>query len=288
METSVGISSPLRLQKKSSNSQVRKKYKGALTYPVGLGMLHGYTNIRNDPAWAMPAWWCGTVLARTFPLASISHCHESSWTPTTLMVSLGADPNYLEKPDRWGTHLCRDCPCGTATPCCRKVQWRSPVTASVSSSTSSPPSSTDTALHRAIQFLKYLLEPAVPEAPAPPSTYRAGNYCQPLPVTPAEALKRSPRQAGRLSLAGWPGVRSGWHWRRGLIAGSRWDPFTWLPLGRGQALRAPGKTQRVWGYFYQGCLATHYLVRFIIVGCVDAFPWAQLLGSSRSVSCFPG
>jgi len=101
-------------------------------------------------------------------------------------------------------------------------------------------------LHWVVKFLKYLLKPVVPQAPSPfPHTQLkiTASLCHwPL----QEALNRSPLTNTEqwLSLAEWPPVRLAWHCRQGLIAGSRWDPFTWLPLGLHQTLCASGKTHR--------------------------------------------
>lgn len=51
--------------------------------------------------------WCS--LARTLPLASFFHSHESvqCCASRTLTVFVGPDPDYLEEPDRSGTPFVR-------------------------------------------------------------------------------------------------------------------------------------------------------------------------------------
>lgn len=201
------------------------------------------------------------------------------------MVAVGADPIYLEEPDRWGTAFV----CG-AVPCLSLLQEGSTAEPSVSSSTSSSPS-TDTG---ALQFLQYLLEPAVPEAPSPPFHIPSWKLLPAFASDPCRKHWTDPPWQTRSSSSAWPGDP---RWPGPDTAGRDWlqVPGETLPLGCPWHLAKPSVLQArhaVYGdgsprYFHQGCLATRYLFRLLIAGWVGAFPWAQLLGSSRSVSCFP-
>lgn len=105
METSIEISSPLRLKKKKRNLIPGFKKIQRSPYPVGLGIFHDCTIFKKWPSMsnACIVMWCD--LARTLPPASFFHLHESAQRSTsrTLTVLVGADPDYLEKPDGWGT-----------------------------------------------------------------------------------------------------------------------------------------------------------------------------------------
>lgn len=62
--------------------------------------------------------WCS--LARTLPLASFFHSHESvqCCASRTLTVFVGPDPDYLEEPDRSGTPFVHWIACMAWLPCC--------------------------------------------------------------------------------------------------------------------------------------------------------------------------
>lgn len=152
----------------------------------------------------MPALWCASFgqnipTGLSFPLPwviSALHTHNTDGVSGCWSQLSGETWQMRHSICVW------DCPGGPATPCCRSVQWQSPAWAPAH-----PHHHPLTqGLHRAVKFLKYLLEPAVPEAPSPlPCTYLAENYCQPLPVTPAGGTEPIPPDQGELSPAGWPG-----------------------------------------------------------------------------------
>lgn len=130
METSIEISSPLRLQKKSSNSQVWKKCKGALTYPVGPAMLHGYSIYKEWPCMsnACIVMWHNfgqnipTGLSFSIAMSCLSAVHPEHWRCQWVLI-----PIIWRNLTDEAQHLCTGLPawhchsllqeCSVAEPC---------------------------------------------------------------------------------------------------------------------------------------------------------------------------
>lgn len=148
-----------------------KKYKGALTYPVGLGILHDCTIFKKWPSMSnacIVMWYNfgqNITTGLFFPLTWVSSC----CTSRTLMVLVDADSHYLEKPNRWSTaFVYQICPCGMAAltvPAAEMFNDRARQYWVRAPSHHHRPLTRG--LHWAVKFLKYLLKPGVPQAPTP-------------------------------------------------------------------------------------------------------------------------